>query len=157
MRQIAAGPAATAVDPGPKLAKWLVTYRKVIAERGYHQQTLKNRATAISRIEGMWGSMPLRVIRPVDIASKLKLWTPHTAGRVLGELRDVYVEAIANGAAETSPAAHVKPPRAPGLRKRLTLGTWQAMLDLARTGPQRWVAGPKLPRSPGSLARLQLV
>ena len=38
----------------------------------------------------------------------LKLCSPHKAGRVLMELRDIFVEAIANGAAETNPAAHVK-------------------------------------------------
>lgn len=137
LRQISAGPAAA--DSGPTLAEWLVTYRKVIAERGYHAQTLKNRSTSIKHIEAMWGALRLRSIRPVDIAEKLKLWTPHTAVRVLGELRDVYVEAIANGVAETSPAAHVKRPTASGLRKRLKLDTWQSMLTLARTGPQRWV------------------
>lgn len=137
LRQISAGPAAA--DSGPTLADWLVTYRKAVAERGYHSQTLRNRAAALKHVEAMWGEMPLRGIRPVDIAAKLKLWTPHTARRVLGELRDVYTEAINNGAAENNPAAHVKPPACAGLRKRLTLDTLQAMLTLARTGPQRWV------------------
>ncbi len=124
---------------GPTLADWLVTYRKVIAERGYNEQTLKNRAASLKHIEGAWGALGLRAIRPVDIATRLKRWTPHTAGRILGELRDVYVEAIAHGEAETSPAAHVKAPRAPGLRKRLTLETWQRVFALAQAGPQRWV------------------
>ncbi len=81
----------------------------------------------------------MRAIKPHEIATGLKLCTPHKAGRILGELRDVYVEAIANGVAESSPAAHVKPPRVVGLRKRLTLETWQSMLTLAKAGPQRWV------------------
>lgn len=133
---LAAGvpPAAPASLPaqtsaGPTLAEWLVTYRKVIAERGYNEQTLKNRAASLKHIEGAWGALALRAIRPVDIASRLKRWTPHTAGRILGELRDVFVEAI----------AHVKAPRAPGLRKRLTLETWRSMLTLAQAGPQAWV------------------
>jgi integrase len=127
------------VQAGQTLAEWLVTYRQIIGERGYKVQTIKNRGAALKHIETILGARPLRAIKPHEIAVKLKLFTPHTAGRILGELRDVYVEAIANGAAETSPAAHVKPPRAPGLRKRLTLETWQAMLTLAKTGPQRWV------------------
>lgn len=137
LRQISAGP--TTVDAGPTLADWLVTYRKAVAERGYHVQTLRNRAASLKHVESAWGAMPLRTIRPVDIASSLKQWTPHTARRVLGELRDVYTEAVNNGAAENNPAAHVKPPASPGLRKRLTLETWQSMYALARTGPQRWV------------------
>ena len=124
---------------GETVAEWLVTYRGIISERGYKAQTMKNRAASLKHIQALWGERPLRAVKPHEIAKGLKLCTPHKAGRVLGELRDVYVEAISNGAAETSPAAHVKPPRAPGLRKRLTLETWQSMLALARTGPQRWV------------------
>jgi enterobacteria phage integrase len=139
LRQLSQGPAAPVADAGPTLADWLVTYRKAVAERGYNIQTVRNRAASVKHIEAMWGEMPLRGIRPVDIASKLKQFTPHTARRVLGELRDVYTEAINNGAAETNPAAHVKPPKSPGLRKRLTLDTLQAMLDLSRASPQRWV------------------
>lgn len=142
LQQLAALDAANDPAPavaGPTVAEWLVTYRSVIAERGYNPQTIKNRTTSINHIEATWGAMQLRAVRPVDISTKLKQWSPHTAVRVLGELRDVYVEAIANGAAESSPAAHVKRPKAPGLRKRLTLETWQAMLELARQGRQRWV------------------
>lgn len=137
LRQLSAVP--TAADAGPTLSDWLVTYRKAVAERGYKVQTVRNRTAALKHVEAMWGAMPLRSIRPVDIATRLKLFTPHTARRVLGELRDVFVEAINNGSAETNPAAHVKPPKSEGLRKRLKLDTLQAMLDLSRTGPQRWV------------------
>lgn len=126
-------------DAGPTMAEWLVTYRSIIGQRSYNPQTVKNRTTSINHIEAAWGAMSLRAVRPVDISTKLKQWSPHTAVRVLGELRDVYVEAIANGAAESSPASHVKRPRAPGLRKRLTLETWHAMLNLARHSRQRWV------------------
>lgn len=137
-----AGIAPTQFEPGaagPTLAEWLVTYRSIINERGYKDQTIKNRAAALKHIEAVLGTRPLRAIKPHEIATQLKQFSPHTACRFLGELRDVYVEAIANGSAETSPAAHVKPPRAPGLRKRLTLETWQSMLTLSKTGPQRWV------------------
>lgn len=122
------------------LAAWLVTYRTIIGQRGYHEQTIKNRAASLKHIEEFWGARPLRAIKPHEISTALKQCTPHKAGRILGELRDVYVEAIANGAADTSPAAHVKAPRADGLRKRLTLEVWQSMLTLAKAGPQRWVA-----------------
>lgn len=127
------------VAEGLTVAEWLTTYRSIIGQRGYSAQTVKNRTTSINHIETTWGAMPLRAIRPVDISTALKQWSPHTAVRVLGELRDVYVEAIANGAAESSPAAHVKRPKAPGIRKRLTLETWHAMLNLSRHGRQRWV------------------
>ncbi|MCU7372860.1 tyrosine-type recombinase/integrase [Paucibacter sp. O1-1] len=124
---------------GGTVADWLKTYRTIIADRGYDQQTIKNRTTSLRYIETHLGARPLRAIKPHEIASLLKTCSPHKAGRVLGELRDIYTEAINNGEAETSPAAHVKPPRAPGLRKRLTLETWQSMLELSKAGPQRWV------------------
>ncbi|PTT91201.1 hypothetical protein DBR42_04360 [Pelomonas sp. HMWF004] len=140
---VAVSVAAVAAEPvaaEQTLTEWLVTYRTIIAQRGYNPQTVRNRAASLKHIEEVWGVRPLRAIKPHEIAAKLKLCTPHKAGRILGELRDVFVEAIANGAAETSPAAHVKAPRAPGLRKRLTLDVWQSMLTLAKAGPQRWVA-----------------
>lgn len=58
---------------------------------------------------------------------------------MLFELRDVFAEAIANGEAESNPAAHVKAPAAPGIRKRLTLATWQAMVDHAKANLPPWV------------------
>jgi integrase len=129
---------AEAVE-GLTLSQWLVTHRKILAERGYHAQTMRNRGASLKKIDELLGSRPLREIKPHEITTALKTLSPHCAVRVLGELRDVYVEAIANGEADTSPAAHVKPPPAPGLRKRLKLETWQAMLTLAKAGPQRWV------------------
>lgn len=124
---------------GETMAQWLKTYRSIIMDRGYDPQTVKNRTTSVRFIELELGQRVLKEIKPHEIAKLLKTCTPHKAGRIIGELRDVYVEAINNGAADTSPAAHVKPPRAPGLRKRLTLDTWQSMLELSKAGPQRWV------------------
>jgi integrase len=135
-------PAAAAAQEqadGESLAGWLVTFRSIIKERGYSAQTLKNRGTCINYIEAQLGARPLRAIKPHEIATVLKKCSPHKAGRVLMELRDIYVEAIANGAAESNPAAHVKKPASPGLRKRLTLETWQAMLAKAKTSAQQWL------------------
>lgn len=132
-------PAASAAPDGETLAAWLDTFRAIMNGRGYTAQTIKNRSTSLRFIELHLGARPLRAIKPHEVATLLKKCSPHKAGRVLMELRDVYVEAIANGAAETNPAAHVKKPASPGIRKRLTLETWQAMHELAKAGPQRWV------------------
>lgn len=121
------------------MAAWLRTFRAILKDRGYSAQTLKNRGTCINYIEYQLGARPLRAIKPHEIATVLKKCSPHKAGRVLMELRDIYVEAIANGTAESNPAAHVKKPPAPGLRKRLTLETWQAMFTLAKTSNQQWL------------------
>jgi enterobacteria phage integrase len=136
--QAAANDPAPVVE-GPTVAEWMKTFRQILGERGYSAQTLKNRGTCINFIEFQLGARPLRAIKPHEIATILKLCSPHKAGRVLMELRDVYIEAIANGEAENNPAAHVKKPPAPGLRKRLTLETWQAMLAKAQTSRQHWL------------------
>jgi integrase len=127
------------VQAGQTLGEWLVTYRAIISERGYKVSTIKNREASLKHIEAILGGRPLKLIKPHEIASQLKQFSPHTAGRLLGELRDVYVEAIANGSSESSPAAHVKAPQVHGLRKRLTLETWRSMLTLSKAGPQKWV------------------
>lgn len=132
-------PSATSADDGASLATWLTTFRTIVKGRGYSAQTLKNRSTTLRWIEAQIGGLTLRAIKPFQIAALLKLCSPHKAGRVLIELRDVFTEAIANGEAETNPAAHVKPPPAPGLRKRLTLAQWNDMLLLASAGNQRWM------------------
>lgn len=135
----APAPAPAPEPAGETMAQWLVTFRSIIKQRGYSAQTMKNRATSLAYIEAQLGARQLRAIKPHEISTMLKTCSPHKAGRVLMEIRDVFVEAIANGAAETNPAAHVKKPASPGVRKRLTLETWQMMFELAQVGPQRWV------------------
>ncbi|MGQ3051099.1 MAG: tyrosine-type recombinase/integrase [Roseateles sp.] len=121
------------------IATWLPTYRQIIKDRGYNPQTIRNRGAVIKFIETSLGPRPLAAIKPHEITTLLKTCSPHKAVRVLGELRDVFTEAIANNEAEGNPASLVKPPRAPGIRKRLTLEIWQDMLLMASLGQQRWV------------------
>lgn len=137
MAQIAALRAPA--DAGPSIAAWLPTYRSIIATRGYNPQTIKNRSGSIKHIETLWGSRPLRGLKPHEIASRLRLLTPPTAIRVLSELRDLYQEAIANGEAEHSPAMSIKPPKHRGLRERMKFESWQSMRELSVAHPQRWV------------------
>lgn len=139
LRQLAAMRSAAVVDDGPALSTWLPTYRTILGQRGYVPQTLKNRSGSIKHIQTLWGQRPLRALKPHEIAAKLRLLTPPTAIRVLSELRDLYSEAIANGEADTSPAAHVKPPRHRGLRQRLTFQAWEGLHLLSKASPQRWV------------------
>jgi integrase len=141
-----ASPAAGAAEPAPAVATaaptlgdWLVTYEQILGERGYNPQAIKNRRANIKRVHALWGGRPISAIKPHEIAAALKQLTPSSACRVLGELRDVFTEAIANGAADANPAVHIKPPKHPGLRARLTLDVWRAMRLLSKTSSQRWV------------------
>lgn len=137
---LAAGrPVAAAAPAGPSLAEWLPTYEQILAGRDYHEQTRRNRRANLGHLRRLWGAQPLQGLRPHAIATGLKTLSTATAGRVLSELRDLYNEAIANGAAESNPAAHVKPPRHRTIRARLDFTTWQQMRTLAQASPQRWV------------------
>lgn len=129
----------TSAADGETIRSWLVTYRTIIVDRGLKQQTLKNRGACIKFIDEHLGHRPLRAVKPHEITTMLKRCSPHKAGRVLFELRDVYGEAIANDEADVNPATHVKAPAAPGIRKRLTLETWRSMVDLAKATLPPWV------------------
>jgi integrase len=90
----------------------------------------------------MWGQVPINELRPHAVASALKQFPRErssTAVRVLSELRDAYVEAIANGWAETSPAAHIKAPKHKVMRERLEFEVWAKMRALSAASPQPWV------------------
>lgn len=134
----AVAPVAAAAE-GLTMGQWLPTFRQIIKDRGYNVQTLRNRGASIKFIERNLGPRALGAIKPHEITTLLKTCSPHKAVRVLGELRDVFTEAIANNEADGNPAALVKPPRAPGIRKRLTLEIWQDMLLMSSLGGQRWV------------------
>lgn len=141
-----AAPVAQAVSTsqvGRLLSDWLPVYRGILGQRGYKAQTVRNRSAAIKHVERIWGSIPVAELKPHRIAADIRreFLPDHSSAacRVLGELRDCYVEAIANGWAENNPASHVKPPRHKVLRQRLKFETWQQMRELARTSPQRWL------------------
>lgn len=124
------------------LSEWLTVYDRLLTERGYKAQTLKNRRANLAHVRRLWGHVPMRSLRPHAVSSALKEFLPgmsSTARRVLAELRDVFVEAIANDWADTNPAAHVKMPSHKIKRGRLTFATWQAMRALSQASPQRWV------------------
>jgi integrase len=138
-----AGPPAAALPELHRtLAEWLDVHERLLRERGYKPQTIKNRMANLSHVRRLWGQRPIAAIKPHELATGLKSFgadRSSTAVRVLSEVRDAFAEAIANGWAENNPAAHLKPPKHKVLRARLKFETWQAMRTLAHAGPQRWV------------------
>lgn len=135
-------PAAAEPDPARTLGAWLVTHQRLLTERGYKAQTLRNRGAVLKHVVRLWGDVGIAELRPHRISADLKQFLPERSAlavRVLAELRDAYTEAIANGWCENNPAAHVRRPRHKVLRQRLSFEVWQQMRDLARTSPQRWL------------------
>lgn len=134
-----------AIEPAPSartLADWLDVHDGVLLTRGYKAQTIKNRRSNLAHVRRLWGTVPVAELKPHAVASALRTFPQEkssTAGRVLAELRDAYVEAIANGWAETNPARDIKPPRHKVMRERLEFDVWAQMRTLAQASPQRWV------------------
>lgn len=134
--------AAAPAEPQRLLSAWLDAHEQLLRDRGYKPQTIKNRTSNLAHVRRLWGQRPIAAIKPHEIAAGLKTFPAErssTARRVLAELRDAYTEAIANGWAETNPAAHIRPPKHKIKRARLRFETWQAMRELAQASPQRWV------------------
>ncbi len=124
------------------LNDWLPVYERLLLERDYNVQTVKNRMANLKHVRRLWGGYGIADLRPHHISSALREFLParsSTARRVLAEVREVYVEAIANDWAETSPASHVRQPAHKVKRKRLDFETWEGMRKLAAAGRQRWV------------------
>jgi len=147
----ASQPVQAAPDPAPvvqpvatarTLADWLDVHDGVLLTRGYKAQTIKNRRSNLAHVRRLWGTVPVADLKPHAVASALRTFPKEkssTAVRVLSELRDAYVEAIANGWAETNPARDIKPPKHKVMRERLELEVWMQMRTLAQASPQRWV------------------
>lgn len=95
------------------LGEWLDVYETLLEQRDYDPQTIKNYKANLKHVRRLWGAAVIRSLKPHHISTALKEFLPDrssTARRVLSALRDAFVEAVANGWAETSPAVHVRPP-----------------------------------------------
>jgi len=124
------------------ISDWIATYKRLLGERGYKAQTLKNRCANIAHVERLWGKHGIKSLKPHEVSLALTEFLPDkssTANRVLAELREIYREAIANDWADHNPATSVKLPAHKVQRARLKEDTWFAMRVFARTGPQRWL------------------
>lgn len=129
--------------PQRTLSEWLDVHERQIHARGLNPRTICNRTSNLKHVRRLWGSHPIAELRPHEITAALRgpefEGKRSTAGRVLAELREAYNEAIANDWAYRNPASHVKLPAHRVERKRLSLETWRAMLELSRASRQPWL------------------
>lgn len=134
--------AVPVVAAGITLNSWIDTYEKILGERSYKPQTVKNRTANLKHVRRLWGERAIATIKPFEIQTGLREFIPDrtsTACRVLSDMRDIYNEAIANGCAETNPAAHVKMPKHKIQRCRLKFEVWAQMREVAKLHNQRWI------------------
>jgi len=138
-----AQPIATVPNDRP-LADWLDVHEQQIRTAGYAPQTVKNRVGILRHIRRLWGTRGIRSLKAHEIATAIRAeFLPDntsTAQRVLGELRMVYSEAVANDWCDTSPAMFVKMPKHRVMRERLKFETWHRMWRRSQDGTwPRWV------------------
>lgn len=127
---------------GLTVGAWLDVYERLLGERNYQPQTIRNHSTTLGHVRRIWGAALLRALKPHEVSAGLQQFMPDrssTAKRVLAALRDVYAEAVANSEAEHNPALVTRQPKHSIKRGRLSLEHWQAMLERSKAHPQRWL------------------
>lgn len=118
------------------IGEWLSVYERLGDDRGYKDQTVRNRKALIQKVKCIWGNKQLDQLKPHEISTNLQEFLPErssTAVRLLCMLKDVYAEAIHNGEVDINPALHVKSPKHSIKRGRLSLDTWKKMLELSKS------------------------
>lgn len=135
---------ASVVDTVPDLTikDWTPQYQKVLLSRGYKTQTLNNKSCNFNHVTRIWGSFKIASLRPHQIIAGLKEFSQEkssTGQRVLGELRDFYREAVANGLVDIDPTLPVKVPKHKTLRMRLDEKGLESALSRSLDHPQAWV------------------
>ena len=127
---------------GLTVSQWLPSYERLLGERGYCAQTMRNHRACLGHVRRVWGEQYLRAMKPHNVSTgvrALAVESSHTAKRVLACLEDVFAEAIENEEAEHNPAKVVRKPKHHTMRGRLSLEVWRQMLDASKLHRQRWV------------------
>lgn len=59
-----AAPAAQPAGPQRTLSEWLDVHERLLRDRGYAAQTLKNRLANLAHVRRLWGSRPVTALKP---------------------------------------------------------------------------------------------
>lgn len=148
---VAPAPAPAPEQPGPAatetaeqtMSEWLAIFDGIIARRPYKISTVKNHRANIKHVARLWGSMPVRAIKPRHITQALQDAFPDNPGmqaRVRGQVKEVFQEAIYEGWADINPVAATRNPRVKIKRRRLSIEVFDAMAEVAIAHRQAWVA-----------------
>lgn len=125
----------------------LAHYERVLATRAYKPKTLQQRTGELRHLRAAFAGRLLADIRPFEIASVVyglaDQGQAFTARHVLTAMRDICNEALMQGWMDANPALHVKRPRAPIQRKRLTLEQWLEVRAAGERNLPPWF-GPML-------------
>lgn len=127
-------------QPEPKKEKaqtfseWVTEYRVIYAEKNLSIHSQRNFRSRIQRLEDQFGSMDIKAIRTMDVASFLSALTKegkaHMSKALRSILRDVFAEAIAVGWCDVNPVDATKAARTKVKRERLSLELWKAIYEI---------------------------
>lgn len=119
---------------------WLVEYRELYAARGLSASSQRNVGMRINRLDKVFGGIGIRDISTMDVAKYLKGLTKEgkapMARAMRSLLRDVFIEAMAEGWCNDNPVDKTKAATVTIKRSRLTLELWKAAYAEAK---QPWL------------------
>lgn len=120
----------------------LSTYVDVLASRPYKPQTRAQYRCDIGHLRRAFGGRPLAGIEPHHVAAMVRTivdaGTPVAARMALTTARDAFHEALIRGWIASNPADHVRPPKAPVQRQRMTLEQWHAIHEAGKQVLPAW-------------------
>lgn len=109
----------------------LATYEEVLQTRPYKPQTHAQYRCDLLHLRRAFSGQSLAGIEPHHIAALVQTLvqrgTPVAADKALSTVRDIFNEALVRGWVSTNPAIHIRPPKTPVRRQRMTLEQWHAI------------------------------
>lgn len=131
---------ADRMQSGRPFRDWCEQYRGIMAERDVAASTLRNVGMRINRLSEEFGNRDIRDISTREVAEYLggmaKEGKAQMSRAMRSLLRDMFVEAIAEGWVDSSPVEVTKAARVKVKRERLTLELWREIYAEAR---QPWL------------------
>lgn len=111
-------------------SEWLVEYRELYTARGLSASSQRNVGMRINRLEKVFGGTGICDISTMDVAKYLKGLTKEgkapMARAMRSLLRDVFLEAMAEGWCNENPVDKTKAATVTIKRERLSLDLWKA-------------------------------
>ncbi|MBH3361179.1 phage integrase Arm DNA-binding domain-containing protein [Pseudomonas guariconensis] len=126
--------------PDRPFREWLGEYQLILDGRELSPATLRNVRMRLKRLEEAFGGRGIRSLTTMDIADYLsgfvKEGKAQMARAMRSLLRDLFMEAVGRGWAESNPVEVTRPARVKIKRQRLTLEIWKAIYEEAK---QPWL------------------
>ena len=124
------------------ISVWLEEYNKILESYDISPKTRANRSVLIRWILENLGEFPVGLVKPYEIAGKLRELTktnPQKSRRMLIEIKNMFNEAMIYGWIDRNPAACLKAPKVKILRERLSIEDWEKLYRYSQLNSVQWV------------------